>query len=483
MAALASAQAADLPTKKGEAAPPPKESCFSSIMKYFDSTPADCPLSFYGITFYATLDGGVGWESHATPFNNKFPTGVDELLHKTSYRSMWLPTPNGLSQSQIGMKAKEPLAYGWSVVAEVGTGFDPYTLQLANAIGSMVDNNTKTILNQSTNDDSSRSGQWDNSVAYGGFSHPVFGTITAGRQNSLTLDVVNAYDPMGGSYAFSPIGWSGKVPGAGGTEDARMGTGVRYQVQAGNFRASAMVQVGGYTLNNGSDSDVQFGLGGDFYNLSIDGVYTHLTDQVNLASYNGAIPVGVPTDALKATLSDNDAFMLAAKYQWNQFKFFGGGEWVRYSNPSNPHAGGFTNIGGYPVVSNTVFAGSITTTAYTNPLDFYALWTGVKYAITPNLDVTGAYYLYIQNDFNTTHTATTCAANTTPAAPGFAPQGTNSGKCQGYENMFSAMVDYRPLKRVDLYAGVFYQRVSGGIATGYLVPDNIAPTVGVRVRF
>jgi predicted porin len=481
--ASSAAYAADLPTKKGSPVAPEKPSCFSDLLHYFESSPADCPLSAYGFTFYATIDMGGGWESHATPFNREFPTGVEELLHKTSRGPAWLATPNGLSQSQIGVKIKEPLAYGWSVVAEVGTGFDPYTLQLANAIGSMVQNNTKTILNQNTNDDSSRSGQWDNSVAYGGFSHPVFGTLTAGRENSLTLDAVNAYDPMGGSYAFSPIGWSGKVPGAGGTEDARLGTGVKYQVKVGNIRGSAAVQVGGYDLNNGSTSDVAFGLGGDFNALSVDGVYTHIENQVNLSSYNGSIPVGVPTDALKATLSNNDALLLAAKYKWNQFTLFDGGEWVRYSNPSNTSGNGFTNIGGYPVVSNAVYGGSINVTNYAKPLDFYALWTGVKYAITPNLDITGAYYLYIQNDFRDNTATESCAANTKGAAPGYGPLGTASGKCRGYENMFSTMIDYRPLKRVDLYAGVFYQRVSGGIATGYLEPDNFAPTVGIRVRF
>ena len=47
-----------------------------------------------------------------------------------------------------------------------------------------------------------------------------YGTLTFGRQNSLELDGVNAYDPMGGSYAFSPIGWRDGV-GVGDTEDAR----------------------------------------------------------------------------------------------------------------------------------------------------------------------------------------------------------------------------------------------------------------------
>jgi hypothetical protein len=30
---------------------------------------------------------------------------------------------------------------------------------------------------------------------------------------------------------------------------------------------------------------------------------------------------------------------------------------------------------------------------------------------------------------------------------------------------------------------VLYSKVTGGLATGYLESDNIAPTVGLRVRF
>jgi predicted porin len=53
--------------------------------------------------------------------------------------------------------------------------------------------------------DSSRAGQFYNSVGYFGINSP-YGTLTFLRQNSLTLDAVFAYDPMGASYAFSPIG-------------------------------------------------------------------------------------------------------------------------------------------------------------------------------------------------------------------------------------------------------------------------------------
>ena len=45
------------------------------------------------------------------------------------------------------------------------------------------------------------------------------------------------------------------------------------------------------------------------------------------------------------------------------------------------------------------------------------------------------------------------------------------------------MIDYRPVKRVDAYAGLLWSQVTGGLASGYLYTVNLAPTVGIRVEF
>jgi hypothetical protein len=45
------------------------------------------------------------------------------------------------------------------------------------------------------------------------------------------------------------------------------------------------------------------------------------------------------------------------------------------------------------------------------------------------------------------------------------------------------MIDWRPYKRLDVYAGVMYSKASGGIASGYIHSDNIAPSAGVRLTF
>jgi predicted porin len=471
------AYAADLPTKKE--APAPEPSCFSSFMAYLDSTPSTCPLTWNGITLYGTIDMGGGYETHGVPFNRDMHTGVEELISKNSQGGMWQLTPGGLSQSQVGVKINEPIAQGWSFVAQAGLGFDPYALSLSNGPYAQSQNTFLPLQFQSANADSSRAGQWDNSVGFVGVSNKTFGTLTVGRQNTLTLDAVNSYDPMGGSYAFSPIGFSGKVAGAGGTEDARQNTSVRYNVDINNFRLGALVQFGGYAQGNGSNGEYEGQVGATFNNLSVDAIYSYIKDQVNLGTYNKAEPSYIPSDALTATLSDNNSVMLVAKYKIDKATLFGGWEYIRYSNPSDSYSWGFYSIGNFPVPANTAGVTSVTSTAYTVPLNFNAFWAGVKYSFTDKLDGTLAGYLYNQADYN----PTACTANTTAPAPGYSPQGTNSGKCQGNLYAVSVMLDYHVFKRLDIYGGAMYSAVTGGLASGFLNTNNFDPTVGIRVQF
>ena len=213
------AHAADLPvyTKAPPPQPaPPLVSCTSAVQFFV----TDCPLTYYGITVYGTIDLGVGYETHGAPFNKNIISGVQELMRKNSNRPGWFFTPSGLSQSNIGIKGKEAITSGLDFVFDLNFGFNPYSFTAANGPKSFLDNNGVPLASQSSNADSSRAGQFYNGVGYAGLSSS-YGTLTFGRQNSLELDGVNAYDPMGGSYAFSVIGWQGTAVGGGDTEDAR----------------------------------------------------------------------------------------------------------------------------------------------------------------------------------------------------------------------------------------------------------------------
>ncbi|HKN29775.1 MAG TPA: hypothetical protein VJY34_18560, partial [Roseiarcus sp.] len=102
IAAGAAAHAADLPTTK-PAAPPPPVNCFATIWTWLDSSPADCPLSYGPFTVYATLDGGLTYESNGAPYNARWNNGVDSFIQKQSYGAKWLWSPNNLSQSVAGI--------------------------------------------------------------------------------------------------------------------------------------------------------------------------------------------------------------------------------------------------------------------------------------------------------------------------------------------------------------------------------------------
>ena len=119
-----------------------------SVQEFFTTT---CPLSYGGVTLYGTVDVGVGYDKFGAPFNPFFPTGVQELIGKPGKANIYALTPNGLSQSDIGVKVKEDFAPGWSVVAQAEVGFDPYSLELANASSAMWQNNDKSLPNQNTN--------------------------------------------------------------------------------------------------------------------------------------------------------------------------------------------------------------------------------------------------------------------------------------------------------------------------------------------
>ena len=64
--------------------------------------------------------------------------------------------------------------------------------------------------------------------------------MTFGRQRSLGTDVMLQYDPAGGSYQFSYIGYNGTMAGGGDTEDSRWDSAVKYKVSYGPMHLAAM---------------------------------------------------------------------------------------------------------------------------------------------------------------------------------------------------------------------------------------------------
>jgi hypothetical protein len=97
--------------------------------------------------------------------------------------------------------------------------------------------------------------------------------------------------------------------------------------------------------------------------------------------------------------------------------------------------------------------------------------------------VTGAYYYQQQSDFNTSACTYAPTSFVQPDGNKLTVVRSSSNKCAGTQDAFSALIDYRPLKRVDLYAGLMVSNVYGGFANGFQATQNIAPTGGIRIKF
>ena len=179
-----------------------------------------------------------------------------------------------------------------------------------------------------------------------------------------------------------------------------------------------------------------------------------------------------------------------AKYKWGPLTVSGGYSWLKLANPSDDYLNGFKTIGGWNVPA-TIVGNKLFPTQWTNYTNYNVnriapYWFfGAKYAVTPQLDVTGAYYYQQQANFNSS-TTPCAAANTTfvePNGSSFTVTRLNSNKCAGTQDFLSFLIDYRPVKRVDLYAGVMLSNVYGGFANGFQVTQTINPTAGLRIKF
>jgi predicted porin len=500
--AAGSALAQTAPASSGAAAAATPEGCGSFTQ--FATT--SCPLTWHGITIFGTYDAGIGWVSHGLPVNPNNYEG-EALVNRNGNASRFLVTPNNLSQTGVGIRGKEEFLDGWSVVFNASTGINPNSGQLANASATNIANNGLPRGSYTEAIDGSRAGQAFNDEFYGGVTS-YLGTLTFGRQRPLGTDAMLAYDPAGGAYAFSYIGYNGTMAGGGDTEDSRWDDATKYRLSYGPVHFGAMYKLAdgsggcysaaaGWTAANCTPEqphNTAYGLdfGGEFAGFSADVVYQRYNQAIsvvnpllgaqsptqpyesNVDSINTNQIAGtnlISTDnTLYGIVTDNSALMVALKYTWDPLKFFAGYEHIHQTNPANPLGVGASDQGGY-------FLSGVEDNNLDSPKIVQIWWTGMKYAFDSQTDLTLAWYHQLQNDFRV---PATCSA-----AAGF------RSSCAGTLNEMSIYAEHHFTKRFEVYAGIAYSDVSGGLAIAiphgpgvpYYHNNNTAPTIGGRFTF
>lgn len=465
---LQSWAAPDSPSSAPQQPSSPQDFVASASKAPLDALTGDGPLTWHGITLFGVIDAGLAWQSAGAPFNGSYPQGLEYAIAKNSSRSLWSVAPGAMGYSGIGLKGEQEILPGFAGVFAVNTNFNPASGQLSNGPASLVQNNGVPLAYQSANGDSARAGQAFNDYAYLGVSSADYGVLTWGRQRTLTTDDRAVYDPIAGSLAFSLLGYTGSLS-SGDTENSRFDNSIKYLVHVGPARFGAIYKLGqpgnGSSQTNGPT--YQLSAGFDYQNLSFDAVYSHVSGAITLASLSAAQVRVEPVGSLAGTVSDNQAVLLSAKYTFNQFKFFGGYEYINYADPANPIAAPYVDSNGYvvSVVNNTAYQ------YHDKVLQLF--WTGVKYAYDKHLDLSVGYYHEWQNSYGKVPCST--AYNTKLI--------TNAATCSGAEDAVGFVAEYHFNKRLEAYAGVMYSGVTGGMANGFLNVNTFDPTVGVRYTF
>lgn len=499
------ARAQDVPARvpAAVAVPSPEQPCGS----YHEFATTACPLTWHGITVFGAYDFGVGWVSHGMPVSADNYAG-ESLVNRNGNSSRFLIAPSNLSQTGLGIRGKEEFLPGWSLAFNASTGFNPQSGRLANASLSDIGDNGLARGSYTASIDGSRAGQPFNDEFYGGISSARLGALTFGRQRALGTDAMLVYDPAGGAYAFSYIGYNGTMAGGGDSEDGRWDDAVKYRLthepvhfgamykfadgSGGCYSAAATWTAGTCTAEQPHNTAYGLDIGGQYASLSADLVYQHYNQAISVL--NPLLGAQSPTQPYQSTadsidthpitganliatsntlygiVTDNSAIMIAARYSRGPLRFFGGYGHIRQTNASNPLGVGATDQGGY-------LMSGVEDDNLDSPKVVQIWWTGVKYAFDGQTDITAAWYHQLQNDFRI---PAACSA-----AAGF------RSSCAGALNELSLYADHHLTSRFDAYAGIAYSAVSGGLAIAiphgpgvpYYHNSNTAPVIGGRFTF
>jgi predicted porin len=429
------------------------------------TAPNDMSLTLHGVTLYGLIDLGLQYNTHAAPVSDYYLSSTGSVIQKNGNKPLFALVSNNMAASRVGLKGDEPLSDDLSGVFELITFFVPQSGELVNCPKSLTLNNGKPLTEQTTGIDCPFAGQPFGRAAYAGVSSMRYGTLTFGRQRTLMGDGFVQYDPAP-SLAFSVIGFSG-IPGGGGDgEDLILDSTVKYIAKYGVLHVGGLYQLGG--SGTSMNSAVQAQIGAEIAAGSVDAFYEHKNNAIVASSLSTTqvaalrSPGYSVSNSLAGTVSDNTAYAVTGRYSFGAPQIFAGYEHIEYENPGHPLAPGYVDIGGYILAF-------VNDTAYAHHRILQIFWTGVRYSVTPRVDVAAAYYGYHQNSYGT-GANTGCTSN-------------NSPTCSGTLNGLSLSAAWRFTKRFDAYGGTLWTSVRDGLSSGYLNTSNIATTVGIRYSF
>jgi predicted porin len=466
--------------------------------------PLPSSLTWQGITLYGTIDAGYGYQTHGAPTSGEFRQDAVYNIYSSKFANKPISAleSQAIEQSFIGIKVEEAIGAGWVAIARLETSFDPYTGTLNDGPKSLLLNAGLPLNQQSANGDSSRAGQAFNGPAYAGVSSDAYGTLTVGRHISLQGDVFREYDPQDLSNAFSLLRWSSSLAGAGITEASNVDESVKYAFRYGPVHAAGIYSAGG--------PDTGFfgpaygaNVGGAYGGFSIDAVYQQVNAGVQASALTASPAVGTQSiyappanysnTLVNAQITDSDSWSVQGKYTFDfgggykdevipgsRLTFFAGYEDIRYYNSSAARDAeyvGDTIAGGYVIGHLAAITGvskASTYYFYASTRELQVAWTGARYELPSGWTFSAGYYHIDQPAFSSASSLSNPQAGSPNQQRAYTAGSLDSG---------SFVVDYRFNKHFDVYVGVNYSTIDGGLASGYLANDDTTFVTGARLKF
>ena len=404
------------------------------------------------VEVYGILDSAVGHVQHSLSVDPQFAASVNPVSpvkNNGTVPSSVTGMFNGAMQdSRIGVKGSVDLGNDMKGFFTLEEGFNLPTGQVNDAAAAMASNSpTATATTASAN--SSLNGQVANRQAFAGLSDAKWGSIAVGRNYAPMYPLVKAYDPVP-SDLFSPIGFSGTYGGGGGvSENTRVDSSLKYTNKVGSFNFGTLYKFGGTAGATSAKSGFTLDGGYEEGSFGVQAAYQAFNDALKGAP-------GAVANTVTVTNYDTKAFMIAAKYKFNDAataKF--GYETYTLSAPSEAIATAAFSYYGKTINAPTNFSSAPQTT--------HIVWVGGDYNLTEKLNLAvGLYDVSLQ-------------------------QSDDLVQKSGDQRYLSLLADYHLTKALDTYAGLMHASFSGNAfpTTGAsaIYSSNLVSAVGVRFKF
>jgi len=395
------------------------------------------------VEIYGVLDTVFGTQTHSFGGNSNFPATVNPLSPNNAPNSTTGLFNGGVQASRWGFRGTEDLGSGIQAFFTMESGFNLPSGTVANCAASLANNGGPTSSGKApapTSDSAncSTNGNLFGRQAFVGLRDAQWGSVAAGLNYSPIFDVVVAYDPVQAAQLFSPIGFSSTLGGGGGiAEDTRLANSVKYTNKIADINIVGLVKIGEIAGSKKAQSGYALGAGYQANGLGVQFAYQ--------AQYDGIKEGSGGSTQLSGQVANTSAYMLAAKYAFDEATIKAGYESITYKQPTDTM---FASNSGSPMAITNLNGYSITVTNFSKADQVTdVLWFGGDYNFTPKFNLSAGIY-------DVKYKASS-----------------DNAQLAGDIYSYSTLADYHFTKRTDVYAGLMLSKYKG---------DKFAPTTGIN---